>query len=352
VRFVAIALAGFIVAGCDNDDTILRVLVEAGSAPAPASLRVTLEGVSAGPRTIAPVTLPGTLVVHHLPGGLLELCVQIDALDDAGNIIGGGAATVRLVAHGTADATVALDNPSAACAPLPGDLGGAIVDLAGNNSPGDLAGADLSAALCPAGAIFCDGFESGDVSKWSSANLRKDAGAVGVQSSIKLHGMFALRAVGNGAPAPNDVYAEVEKDFTPTAPPLALRANVYLPQPLANFDQIISLYETDSSTNAFAIGGDSNGSWEVSENESVAGDFVSDMVPTSSGNWHCVELVIDAGGMVTFYVDNHKLAGPWQRTSNVTYSQLLVGVTRTVDNNLNAYIDDVAIGPSRLYCPQ
>ncbi len=350
MRIVAIALATVAVAGCGGD-TVLRILVEPGAGPTPSSLRVSLPGVTDADKTIAPVTLPGTIVVHHLPGGLGELCVELDALDDAGNVIGGGAATVHLIAHGTADATITLDNPGAACAPLPGDLAGATIDLAGS-PPGDLAGADLSVALCPAGAIFCDGFESGDVSKWSSANVRKDAGAVGVQSSIKLHGMFALRAVGNGAPAPNDVYAEVEKDFTPTAPPLALRANVYLPQSLTNFNQIISLYELDSSTNAFAIGGDDNGSWEVSENESVAGDFVSDMVPTASGNWHCIELVIDAGGMVTFYVDNHKLAGPWQRTSNVTYSQLLVGVTRSIDNNVTAYIDDVAIGPSRLYCPQ
>jgi hypothetical protein len=76
------------------------------------------------------------------------------------------------------------------------------------------------------------------------------------------------------------------------------------------------------------------------------------MVPTDGGKWHCVELVIDAAGMVDFYVDNHHLVGPWQRTSAVSYSTLFVGVTRSVDADLTAYIDDVAIGPSRLYCPQ
>ena len=40
------------------------------------------------------------------------------------------------------------------------------------------------------------------------------------------------------------------------------------------------------------------------------------------------------------------------RTSAVSYSTLLVGITRSVDTDLIAYVDDVAIGPTRLYCPQ
>ncbi|HEY2745538.1 MAG TPA: hypothetical protein VGL86_12970, partial [Polyangia bacterium] len=332
---------------------ILRILVEPGAAPMPSSLRVSLEGVSAAPRTIAPVTLPGTIVVHHLPSNLGALCVEIDGLDDGGNVIAGSAATVHLIAHGTAEVTLTLDESGAACAPLPGDLGGP-VDLAG--ASGDLGGGgatDMSIAICPAGAIFCDDFESGTLGKWDGASAKKDAGSLTVQSSIKAHGMFALRAIGNGSASPGDVYAEVEKDFTPTAPPFALRANVYFPATLAHFDEILALYENPSgSTNAFTIGGDSSGFWVVAENESMAGDFESDMVPTDGGKWHCVELVIDAAGMVDFYVDNHHLVGPWQRTSAVSYSTLFVGVTRSVDADLTAYIDDVAIGPSRLYCPQ
>ncbi|HEY1587614.1 MAG TPA: hypothetical protein VGH63_18075, partial [Polyangia bacterium] len=311
MRFVAIALAtvALAVAGC-GDDTVLRILVAPGAGPAPTSLRVSLPGVTEADKTIEPVTLPGTIVVHHLASSLTEVCVEVDALDDSGAIVAGGAANVRLVAHGTALTTVTLETPPAACATLPGDLGNELVDLAGA-SAGDLGGTDLlppdlAIAVCPAGALFCDGFESGDFSKWTQASAKMDAGAVAVQPTTKAHGNYALRALANGASG-NQVYAEAVKDFTPTAPPFALRANVYLAQPIANYDQIISLYENESSTNAFAIGGDSNGSWEVSENESVAGDFISDMVPTSAGSWHCIELVIDGGGMVTFYVDNHKL---------------------------------------------
>jgi hypothetical protein len=349
VRRVAIALAALTLAGC-GDDTVLRILVEPGSAAAPSSLVVTLVGVDAPPRTVTPVTLPGTLVVHHVPSSVTTLCVEVDALDDGGSAIGGGAATVQLVRHGTASATVTLDDPGSGCAAPPDDLG-APEDLA-TPPDGDLATTpDLGTIqICPTGSIFCDDFESGNTSKWSSIDIKQDLGAVAVQSMTKAHGTFALRALGNGAPG-NDVYAEVTKAFTPTAPPFALRANVFFPQALRNYDHLIALYENNNSTNSFSIGGDNNGLWVVAENESTAGDFPSDMVPTTAGQWHCVELVIDAAGMVTLYVDNHRLVGPWQRTSAVTYSQLMVGVTRSVDTNYVAYIDDVAIGPSRLYCP-
>jgi hypothetical protein len=359
VRIVAIALA-LSVAGCAAD-TVLRIEIpDPGASPSPSSLKVTLVGVNAAPRTIAPVVFPGTIVIHGVPASVSQLCVEVDGLDDAGQIIDGGAVNVVVATHKTTRATVTLATSFVGCDALPPDdlSPSGPVDMAGGGS-GDLANADLSSALpdlaiaiCPTGAIFCDDFESDDISHWSSSSIKQDAGSLAVQSMYKAHGTFALSALANGAPGA-DKYAELEKDFPPTAPPFALRANVYFPQSLQHFDDVIALYETPSgSTNAFAIGGDNNGFWVVAENESMAGDFVSDMVPTGAGQWHCVELVIDAAGMVTLYVDNHRLVGPWQRTSAVSYSTLLIGVTRSVDTDFVGYIDDVAIGPSRLYCPQ
>ena len=75
------------------------------------------------------------------------------------------------------------------------------------------------------------------------------------------------------------------------------------------------------------------------------------MVPVGAGRWHCVELVLDDAGMVTLFVDGHALVGPWARASAVKYRGCFVGVTRSVEPNLTAFIDDVAIGRTRLYCP-
>jgi hypothetical protein len=344
VRIVAIALAAFAVAGC-GADTVLRIEVEPG-ALTPASLVVSLPQLGTAPRTIAPVTLPGTIVLHRLPSSVTQLCVEVDALDVGGNAIGGGAATVHVVHDGTATTTITLADPAVGCTDVAGDLGTPF-DLA-TGSPGDMA----TVQICPPGAIFCDDFETGNTSKWSYTAIKQDAGTVNVQSMTKAHGTYALRVLGNGAPAPGDIYSEVVKIFTPTAPPFALRANVFFPTTLNNFQHVIALYENDqSSTNEFSLGGDSNGTWAVTENEANAPDRHSDMVPTDAGKWHCIELVIDAAGMVTFYVDNHLLIGPWQRTSAISYSALYVGVPRSVSADYVAYIDDVAIGPSRLYCP-
>ncbi|HEX6837098.1 MAG TPA: hypothetical protein VF334_11025 [Polyangia bacterium] len=361
MRFVAIALAVF-AAGC-ADDTVLRIdIPDPGTSPAPVSLRVTLVGVSAAPRTIAPVTFPGTIVVTHVPSSVGQLCVDVEGLDDAGDVIVGGASLVAITAHKTARATVSLSVADESCATLvPDDLAiGGPDDMAGSDGGGggDLATSDMRRSdmaqvqICPTGSIFCDDFETGNFSKWTATTVKLDAGSTTVQTAFKAHGTYAMKALGNGSPSPGDVYAEAVKLFTPTAPPLALRANVYFPATLGSFDHVIALYEDNtSSTNEFSIGGDNNNTWVVTENEANAPDEHSDMVPTTAGQWHCVELVIDAGGMVTLWVDNHKLIGPWQRASNVTYSTLLIGVTRSVTPDLVAYIDDVAVGPSRLYCP-
>lgn len=355
------ALLALLAAGC-GDETIVRLTVRNGAATTtPAQLRLTLvgHGVIAAPRTIAPVTLPGTVVIRRLPSAAAQLCIFVEALDGGGAVVGEGAATMTLVAHGTTRADVTLGASAPSCVTLAGDMAGAPpVDMAG--PPRDLAQpirdmanappSDMVVAICPAGSIFCDDFESGNLfPQWTSSSAKFDAGVVDVQSSVKAHGNYALHALGNGSSGAA-VYADVEKDFTPTAPPIAVRANVYFPATLGNYDLVLALYESNTSTNAFAIGGDNAGTWVVTENESAAPDHHTSTM-TTAGQWHCVELVIDAGGNVSFYVDSQLLAGPWPRVSLVSYSQLLVGVVRSIDANWVAYIDDVAVGTSRLYCP-
>ncbi|HXU72161.1 MAG TPA: hypothetical protein VN947_22685 [Polyangia bacterium] len=350
MRIVAIALVSLAaLGGCSHDDTILRITVEAGVDPAPASLQVTLfgAGVDPQPRTIAPATLPGTIVLHGLPDGLTDLCFEIEGFDASGNFLVGGSADVALVRHRTTLADVQMSNAFIRCVGVPPADGGSN-DL---SISVDAGAPDMVIPVCPVNAIFCDDFESGTLAKWTDVTVKQDAGSVAAQSAIVAHGSYALRALGNGAPSPADVYANAEKDFTPTAPPFALRANVYAPAIVSSFDIVLALY--DSTTHGFAVGGDTDGTWVVTEDQTLNStpDRHSDMVPVTAGQWHCVELVIDGAGMVSLYVDNHLLVGPWARASNVSYSTLFVGAPRSVTPDFTVYIDDVAIGPSRLYCP-
>jgi hypothetical protein len=108
----------------------------------------------------------------------------------------------------------------------------------------------------------------------------------------------------------------------------------------------------DDASHGFSVGGDNAATWVVTENQALGfPDHHSDMVPASGGQWHCVELVVDGAGEVTLFVDGHQLVGPWTRASAVSYSMLLVGVDRTVLADTNLFVDDVALGRSRLGCP-
>ena len=342
-----VAAIGSLVGGCGND-TVLRIRVD-GAQPPPAALRVTLaaDGVNLAPRILAPVTLPGVLVIDHLPATAVRACVAIDGLDASGARSSAGSATVTLAPGATTLASVRLGDPRA-------DAGCASGADAGVGAPTDLAASvdggtpDGAVAICPATALFCDDFEGGDLTRWTQQNIKLATGSLAVQSATVAHGGFALRARASGTPL-QDTFAEVEKDFTPTAPPLALRANIFTPAPLTAFTMTVALY--DATTHGFAIGGDDAASWVVTEDQAAAPDHHSDMVPVDAGRWHCVELVIDAAGSVTFFVDNRTLSGPFARASAVAYSTFFVGITRTIRLDNELFVDDVAIGPTRLYCP-
>jgi hypothetical protein len=342
VRLHAVLALCLVAAGCGNE-TVVRLTVYNGEMmPAPARLRLTLvgSGVTAAPRVIAPVSLPGVVVIRALPSSTPTLCILVEALDAGNAVVGEGVATVPLVAHGTARADLTL-------AP-PGTVAGG--DIATPPPPPDLAGSDAGIILCPVGALFCDDFETGNLNKWPTFSVRYDMASLDVQTAIVRHGTYALHAAASGASSLNNI-AEVEYVFSPTPPPLAIRANIYAPLQLYNYTMVMALY--DNTTKGFAVGGDNTGAgmWVMTEDQAGSPDHYTDMVPASGGQWHCVELVIDGAGMVSMHVDGHQLVAPFPRVSLVQYSSFIVGIERTVLNDTNVFVDDVAMSRSRLYCP-
>jgi hypothetical protein len=348
VRSFALTLA-LVACGC-GEQTVLRISVEPGVTPPPASLRITLAGagLSAPTRTFAPVTFPATLVVHGLSDDVSELCVEAEGLDGAGNFLVGGSATAQLVAHRTTRLEVQMSNAFVRCPSLADDLGAnGAADL--GTSDGAQPPHDGAVALCPPGALFCDDFESGTLAGWSQRNTKYDLGSLDVQTATVAHGLSALHAAATGTTSMSNI-AELEYDFAPRPPPLAIRANVYAPMPLTNYTMVMALY--DPTTRGFSIGGDGDATWVVTEDDATGPDHHSDLVPITGGQWHCLEIVVDAAGQVSAFVDDHALVGPFARKSSVAYSAFLVGVDRTVFADTNVFVDDVALGPSRLYCPK
>jgi hypothetical protein len=342
-------------AGCPQSETVVRLTVElAAATPAPSKLRVTVigdKGMLAAPSTIGPVTLPGTIVLHALPATASTLCVQVDGLAADGSVASRGSVTVVVAAHVTTPAAVSLSIGGPACEAIFGDGGAHDLGDAGADLGGGDAGATV--AVCPAGNIFCDDFESGGVANWTDVEIKYDLGAqINVQQSVVRHGMFALHAAAASPNPGNDVSARsiVVKMIPSTNPPVAVRANVFALQPLDHFGIAFELY--DDTTHGFAIGADDSNVWTVTEDQAIsAPDHHTDMVPWNAGQWHCIEMVIDAGGMVSFFVDNHQLLPTFARNSAVGYTTVQVGVGRTVNAQNDVYIDDVAVGTTRLYCP-
>lgn len=352
---VAVAL---VATGCPRAETSLRLTIEPGAVPAPAALRLTLTGATAAPFTVAPVTLPGTVVIHGLPASASSLCVHVEALDGGGALVGAASATAMLTAHAAARATATLVDPAddSACAPPGGD------DLAvptGDDLAGLPPGADLlttptadlaTVVTCPPSAFFCDDFESADLSQWTYPGQVKvaDMGSVARSMTQHAHGAWSLEATASGSSGA-DNYANVEKLFAPMTPPLAMRANIYSTQPLGSFTMVMSFF--DASDNAISIGGDSASTWVVTEdNSGGTTDHHSDMA-TTGGAWHCLEVVIDATGNITAYVDNKALIGPFPRALVTSYTSYTVGIVRAAVPNVHVFVDDVAVGTSRLYCP-
>jgi hypothetical protein len=340
MRIAAIAIAVAAVAGCGSE-TLLRI--DLGGSVAPTSIRLTLVGaaVSAAPRTIAPVSLPGTIVVRGLSPG--SLCVQVEALDGNGAVLGSASANVQLVAHRTTDVALTLAGGDNLCV--------AAADMASPPPPPDLAGVDGGVVTCPSSALFCDDFESDNLTRWTKSSDIKnvDMGSIGREFIRAAHGLWSVEAMGSGIPPSTDNYIRLEKDLPAMSPPLAVRANFWTAQPLGNYTTVMSIY--DPTNHGFSVGGDSSSTWVVTEDAAAAPDRHSDMVPAGGGGWHCVELVVDGGGNVTLFVDGHQLAGPWARATVTAYSAFFFGIERTAVAGSDVFVDDVAIGPTRLYCP-
>jgi hypothetical protein len=361
VRIHGLYLALLLGAGCGQPDTIVRLTVRLGHAPTPEKLRVSVygpTGVLTAAKTLSPVPLPGVIVIDRVDPSLPELCVALEGEARDGTITSRGAVTVGIVPYMTANAAIELGDTTMLGCTLGGDGGSAPHDLGGSGAR-DLATHDLTAQdllgvvpICPANAIFCDDFESGDVSKWTEHEIHFDGGAqLEVQATVARHGKYALHATATGHDMAGQGRSVVVKTLPGVMPPIAVRANVFAVQPLDHYGVTVEIY--DSSYHGFAVSGDNQDVWTVTEDQTQNGavDRHADMVPFNAGAWHCVEIVVDNNGFVSLFIDNHQLVTPFLRMSAVSYATLQVGIGRTINPTNDVYVDDVAVAPTRLYCP-
>lgn len=150
-------------------------------------------------------------------------------------------------------------------------------DAAGNSSlPSNTATVTTPAAV----SMFYDGFETGDLSQWTTAT------GVSVQSQTVNDGAYAAEAVAAGAPA----YAY--KQLPQTYPSLYYSTRFDLLSHDANSVYLLRL-RTASKGALAAVFVTSTGKLAIRND--VTGSTVTSATPVSSG-WHSVELYGDTGG--------------------------------------------------------
>jgi hypothetical protein len=387
----AAVLVMLLASGCGSETTALLDIKPASQLPL--SLRLTMwgEGVLRPPADLplGARTLPGTLIVRGLDPRTPDFRVLVQGLDSAGVVqseagahvpLTGGEqslVTVQLLDGNLADSDgddvpdVVDDCPSVPdedqrCAAPNRDLASVTVvdlaapDLAGADlagPPPDLSTPDLLAGdlargpACPAFALFCDDFESGDFSKWDAPYTEGGSSTVKVEAQGAWSGNWAALAVGSGG------VTYRPKTFGPfTSGMVAFRAYFFAPTTLVPHIYFFWLHRAGTGDADYNIGFDNfsgPGRWTVfNKNTGNAYDMVGSTAP---GVWHCIEVDVTLDGatdVVDFYLDG---AGP--QTTNITtgaatsLGELSIGVTYQTVSTANTWlIDDVVIATQHIGC--
>jgi hypothetical protein len=215
---------------------------------------------------------------------------------------------------------------------------------------GSSAQGDAGINECPTFATFCDGFETGDTSRWSNTTV-SSGGSLDVETTIVHSGRYALRAT-MPAGAVSGVSATVNETFpSQSTGEVAVRAWIYQPQALINNDGVLELCNTADEEN-MQIGGDSSGQWVVSE-QGTSPNAYDSTTAVAQGTWLCVELdfVFDpTAPTAALYVGDAAVLGAAIDPVSAL-DRALFGVARADSAGSTTIVDDVVLASQHIGCP-
>jgi hypothetical protein len=193
--------------------------------------------------------------------------------------------------------------------------------------------------------LFCDGFESGDTSRWTAVTMTPTA-TLSVQTAVVHAGSFALDctvpAIANGSLA-----AVIERFPAASTGMLAARAWFYLPQPLIHFDSVITLFGTGHVVTTDA---DDTQHWTVTENGTTSSDHHSSAVAVEN-MWQCVELDYTfAPATIALYLGDVPIVDVPAVDIGAAYTEARVGISRADVAGSRAIVDDVVIATAHVGC--
>jgi hypothetical protein len=228
---------------------------------------------------------------------------------------------------------------------------GAVGDGARDGARDSIDRTDVAAAACPAFALFCDDFETGDVSRWTGTHL--DPGvSLGIESATVHGGMYALQGTVPMGSTDGDA-ASVTKTFgDQSTGMIAVREWIYQVQPLNHFDGVMILEPVASGLPAVLVAGDGSTLWDVSEDSGTSVDHgTTQTVATTM--WTCVELDYTFGSPSTIelYVADALVLQVAATDTATTFGRLFAGAARSSSVvGTNTIIDDVVIAQQHIGC--
>jgi hypothetical protein len=209
------------------------------------------------------------------------------------------------------------------------------------------------AERCANGAMFCDDFESGDLSSWPNSTISTTA-QVEVATAESHSGAFAMHsqvpAIQSGASASVEfTFPIMSTGF------IASREWLYLPVPLVKFDCILNVRGVQGTY--ATVAGDDAGRWDVTERNVSTAMTIDHHSSTAvrQNAWTCVELdytfpTDGAPARIQLYVDDALVLDEAAADAAAAYDRVAVGVTRADAAGAESIVDDVVLSYEHIGC--
>jgi hypothetical protein len=211
-----------------------------------------------------------------------------------------------------------------------------------------------SAQLCQQAGVFCDGFESGDLSRWTGT-ASCSACTVEVNGMYVHSGSYGLVGNAQGAASVSDT-AEAYLTFAPrTSGVLAVRIWGNAVSVAAQDAGVLELAAGSADlSHALAIAASDARVWQVEEiydNETMQGNYAS-TVAAVQGQWACFELDYTFGtpSQIQLFIDDALAVTMPAADTTPTFGALFVGAERATDSGAVDAIDDVVMASQHIGC--
>jgi hypothetical protein len=213
-------------------------------------------------------------------------------------------------------------------------------------------GGDLPSMACPAFALLCDGYETGDFFKTSGTDTNDGAAMLVVDQQIVHSGHYALHVTVPTQSVPKAGAAQYR--FTSPVPKtIAARAYVsdVVGGPSLFYNAFAAFFNSANGNQYITAGVDTNGNWVTSE---PAKDHNGTPASVKLNSWYCVELVYDfpasGAGHIQMFIDGVSVVDSPTNDPSPGYDTFEVGIFRSHPSGDERRIDDVVLADRRVGC--